>query len=36
MAIVAVLWSVVGLIALVGAVLGFAAAFALGRSAYHK
>jgi hypothetical protein len=36
MAIVAVLWSVVGLIALVGAVLGLSAAFALGRSAYRK
>jgi hypothetical protein len=36
MAIVAVLWSVVGLIALAGTVLGLAAAFALGGSAYRK
>jgi|GEM_PF-3982430 len=36
MAIVAVLWSVIGLIALVGGVLGISAAFAMGRNAYHK
>lgn len=36
MAIVAVLWSVVGLIALVGTVLGISAALAMGSSAYHK
>jgi hypothetical protein len=36
MPIVVVLWSLLGLFALVGSVLGLAAAFALGRSAYHK
>lgn len=32
----AVLWSVVGLIALVGTVLGIAAAVSMGSSAYRK
>ena len=32
----AVLWSVVGLIALVGTVLGLAAAFAMGSTGYRK
>jgi hypothetical protein len=32
----AVLWSVVGLIALVGGVLGIAAAVTMGSSAYRK
>jgi len=32
----AVLWSVVGVIGLVGAVIGVAAAVALGSSAYRK
>ena len=36
MVIVSVLWSVIGLIALVGTVVGLSAAFALGRNAYHK
>lgn len=35
-ATVAVLWSVIGVIALVGIVIGLAAAFAMGRSAYRK
>jgi hypothetical protein len=36
MPVVAVLWSVIGLIALVGGVLGIAAALGLGTSAYRK
>jgi hypothetical protein len=36
MAIVHVLWSVIGLIALAGVVFGVLSAVAMGKNAYHK
>ena len=36
MAIVPVLWSVIGLIALCGVVFGVMSAVAMGKNAYHK